>query len=378
MTSTSAARWRKSTSRPGATVSRLGLRGRRSILGGLRAVGLLVGDPPRRILGLVGARGLQGGEKAGDAEAQSTLAGLYLQGIGVDRDPAMAALWYERSAEQGDPEDQTNFALLQANGAFGDADFMMAEQWLLRAAAGAETKISRALLPAGLARAGRARAHRDAEHCFRDSRHARIVSGPLAGRNPPRGGTLSRPRDPIGSIPGDVRVSADETGNPTLPLAPGPALPAELAERIGPYRIVRALGEGGAALVGRVAGGRHQHDVAGVHQALVHVEDRLLRADRRAHLRGRVERDREAAGLRAASLESHIAQLVEQLGHGGRWPIGGQPPQAPEAMRRLEIPEDMRKQHRFAELPARCHQCRDWMVGSAERMRAPRDGGAGA
>lgn len=30
---------------------------------------------------------------------------------------------------------------------------------------------------------------------------------------------------------------------------------------------------------------------------------------------------------------------------------------------------DLHLQHRFAELPARCHQCRDWMVGSAERLR---------
>jgi serine/threonine protein kinase len=46
-----------------------------------------------------------------------------------------------------------------------------------------------------------------------------------------------------------VRVSADETGNPTLPLAPGGASSPELGERIGPYRIVRALGEGGMGAV---------------------------------------------------------------------------------------------------------------------------------
>lgn len=30
---------------------------------------------------------------------------------------------------------------------------------------------------------------------------------------------------------------------------------------------------------------------------------------------------------------------------------------------------DLHLQHRFAELPARCQTCRDWMVGSAERIR---------
>lgn len=39
---------------------------------------------------------------------------------------------------------------------------------------------------------------------------------------------------------------------------------------------------------------------------------------------------------------------------------------------------DLHLQHRFAELPERCHTCRDWMVGSAERIRpgSPIAGGA--
>ncbi|HET9316087.1 MAG TPA: serine/threonine-protein kinase, partial [Vicinamibacteria bacterium] len=44
-------------------------------------------------------------------------------------------------------------------------------------------------------------------------------------------------------------MSADETGNPTLPLAPGGSTSPELGERIGPYRIVRAVGEGGMGTV---------------------------------------------------------------------------------------------------------------------------------
>jgi uncharacterized Fe-S cluster-containing radical SAM superfamily protein len=34
---------------------------------------------------------------------------------------------------------------------------------------------------------------------------------------------------------------------------------------------------------------------------------------------------------------------------------------------------DLHLQHRFSELPARCQTCRDWMSGSAERIRAPQE-----
>ena len=44
-------------------------------------------------------------------------------------------------------------------------------------------------------------------------------------------------------------MSADETGNPTLPLAPGSAPTPEIGERIGPYRVVRVVGEGGMGTV---------------------------------------------------------------------------------------------------------------------------------
>ena len=48
----------------------------------------------------------------GDAAAQALLAEIYSRGLGVARDVEMAALWYEKAAEQGVPEAQFQFALL--------------------------------------------------------------------------------------------------------------------------------------------------------------------------------------------------------------------------------------------------------------------------
>ena len=44
-------------------------------------------------------------------------------------------------------------------------------------------------------------------------------------------------------------MSADDTGNPTLPLGPDGGSSPQVEDRIGPYRIVRALGEGGMGVV---------------------------------------------------------------------------------------------------------------------------------
>jgi hypothetical protein len=45
-----------------------------------------------------------------------------------------------------------------------------------------------------------------------------------------------------------------------------------------------------------------------------------------------------------------------------------------ELWQRLGAYRALHLQHRFAELPARCLECRDWMVGIAERRRPGRCG----
>jgi uncharacterized protein len=48
----------------------------------------------------------------GDAAAQTLLAELYSRGLGVARDPKIAAKWYEKAAGQGVPEAQLQYALI--------------------------------------------------------------------------------------------------------------------------------------------------------------------------------------------------------------------------------------------------------------------------
>gem|GEM_PF-2833366 len=54
--------------------------------------------------------------RAGDAEAQATLGWIYETGRGVVRDPARAALWYERAALQGNALAQYALAELYSRG----------------------------------------------------------------------------------------------------------------------------------------------------------------------------------------------------------------------------------------------------------------------
>ena len=54
--------------------------------------------------------------EAGDADAQVSLAALYLNGLGVAADPAAALAWYRRAAEAGDPVAQLNLGDLTARG----------------------------------------------------------------------------------------------------------------------------------------------------------------------------------------------------------------------------------------------------------------------
>ncbi|MDQ2634076.1 MAG: sel1 repeat family protein [Pseudomonadota bacterium] len=60
--------------------------------------------------------------EAGDAAAQTLVAEILSRGLGVARDEAEAAKWYQRAAEQGVPEAQFQYALLLLDGRFVEKD----------------------------------------------------------------------------------------------------------------------------------------------------------------------------------------------------------------------------------------------------------------
>ncbi len=70
----------------------------------------------------------------GHVDAQAALAGLYAQGFGVIRDPAEAANWYRRAAEQGHVVAQINIAERLAAGRGIARDPVLAYAWYSLAA----------------------------------------------------------------------------------------------------------------------------------------------------------------------------------------------------------------------------------------------------
>jgi len=60
--------------------------------------------------------------EAGDAAAQTLVAEILSRGLGVKRDEAKAAKWYQLAAEQGVPEAQFQYALLLIDGRFVPKD----------------------------------------------------------------------------------------------------------------------------------------------------------------------------------------------------------------------------------------------------------------
>jgi TPR repeat protein len=58
----------------------------------------------------------------GDPAAQTLVAEIHSRGLGVPRDEAEAAKWYQRAAEQGVPEAQFQYALLLIDGRFAEKD----------------------------------------------------------------------------------------------------------------------------------------------------------------------------------------------------------------------------------------------------------------
>jgi TPR repeat protein len=69
------------------------------------------------------------------ADAQHALGVLYLRGRGVSRDPAEAALWLKRAADNGNPAGEVEYAILLFNGDGVTADEGVAARYFRRAAA---------------------------------------------------------------------------------------------------------------------------------------------------------------------------------------------------------------------------------------------------
>ncbi|MHA1154082.1 MAG: tetratricopeptide repeat protein [Alphaproteobacteria bacterium] len=72
--------------------------------------------------------------EAGDAEAQTALAGLYVAGQGAPADAAAAVRWYRRAAEQGHAVAQQNLGDLYGQGRGVARDLVSAYVWLSLAA----------------------------------------------------------------------------------------------------------------------------------------------------------------------------------------------------------------------------------------------------
>ena len=69
-----------------------------------------------------------------DANAQFSIAFLYMSGRGVSQDPSEAVKWYRRSAEQGNLSAQTNLGVLYETGQGVEKDFAEALKWYRSAA----------------------------------------------------------------------------------------------------------------------------------------------------------------------------------------------------------------------------------------------------
>ena len=96
----------------------------------------------------------------GDAEAMNAIAGLYDQGEGVRRDPALAATWYRRSAERRNSVGQLNLGDMYGRGLGLPLDGAEAYFWLGLAAsqgnawsADREKEIARTMTAAEIAAA---------------------------------------------------------------------------------------------------------------------------------------------------------------------------------------------------------------------------------
>lgn len=81
-----------------------------------------------------------------DKEAQYQIGVMYERGIGVEKDQAKAAEWYEKSAWQGYMDAQYNLALMYASGRGVDKDLDRAMIWLAKAARQGDKEARKVLL----------------------------------------------------------------------------------------------------------------------------------------------------------------------------------------------------------------------------------------
>ena len=77
---------------------------------------------------------LQKKAKAGEAEAQFNLGGMYFLGKGISKNYTEAAKWYRKSAEHGYSEAQYNLGWMYANGQGVPKDYTKAMKWYRKAA----------------------------------------------------------------------------------------------------------------------------------------------------------------------------------------------------------------------------------------------------
>ena len=66
----------------------------------------------------------------GDAQAQYNLAGLYVNGYGVDLDEGKAFNWYKKSAQQGLAKAQYNVGAMYLTSTGVDQSYTKAKHWL--------------------------------------------------------------------------------------------------------------------------------------------------------------------------------------------------------------------------------------------------------
>jgi hypothetical protein len=76
--------------------------------------------------------------RRGDPSAQVNLGNLYMRGLGVEQDYALACQWYEKAAHEGHPTGQAKLGLMHYYGLALNEDHAEAARWFRRAAENGE------------------------------------------------------------------------------------------------------------------------------------------------------------------------------------------------------------------------------------------------